>query len=130
VNHFDIGVAKTCLAEGFLPDVISTDLTVKSAYLPGKVFSLPFVLSKYIAFGVPLTEIIRRVTTNPAKLLGEEKELGSLSEGTCADIAIHREVKRPVVFRDFKGEEITGDTLLKTELTMREGIAVFRQIDF
>ncbi len=130
VNHFDIGVAETCLREGFLPDVIGTDLTVKSAYLPGKVFSLPFILSKYIAFGMPLPEIIRRVTTNPARILGEEKELGSLAEGTCADIAIHREIEKPMVFRDYKGDEIRGTRLLRTELTMREGITVFRQIDF
>lgn len=129
-NHFGIAVAKTCMDEGFWPDVISTDLTTKSSYLPGKVFSLPFVLSKYIALGMPVPEIIRRATTNPAKLIGEEKELGSLCEGTCADIAIHRMIKKPVVFRDFKGDELQGDTLFRTEMTLREGAAVFRQIDF
>ena len=129
-NHFGISVAKVCMEEGFRPDIISTDLTTKSAYLPGKVFSLPFVLSKYIALEMPLPEIIRRATTNPARVLGEEKELGSLCEGTCADIAIHRVLEKPVVFSDFKGDTLEGNALLKTEMTMREGVAVFRQIDF
>lgn len=129
-NHFGIAVATACMAERFWPDIISTDLTTKSAYIPGKVFSLPFVLSKYLALHMPMPEIIRRATTNPARILGKEKDLGSLCEGTCADIAIHREISRPVVFSDFKGDTIEGDTLLKTEMTIREGTCVYRQIDF
>lgn len=73
VNHFSLSVAQTCMAEGFLPDIISTDLTTKSAYKPGMVFSLPFILSKYIALGMPLLEIIRRVTTNPARVIGSNR---------------------------------------------------------
>lgn len=129
-NHFSFRTARTCMDEGFLPDVISTDLTAKSAYLPEKVFSLPFVLSKYLAFGISLPDVIRRATTLPARLIGEEKEVGSLCEGTCADIAIHRVVERPVIYRDFSGETLNGNVLLRTEMTMREGVTVFRQIDF
>lgn len=130
VNHFSLSVAQTCMAEGFLPDIISTDLTTKSAYKPGMVFSLPFILSKYIALGMPLLEIIRRVTTNPARVIGQEQELGSLCEGTCADITISREVLHHTDFRDFAGNSINGDRLLRTELTMREGEVVYRQIEF
>ena len=129
-NHFSLDVAVRCLEEGLLPDIISTDLTVKSLFIPGKVFSLSAVLSKYLALGMPLAEIIRRATANPARLLGEEKELGSLSEGTCADIAIHRLVDHHSVFTDFFGRELVGKQLLRTELTMREGEVVFRQIEF
>ncbi len=129
-NHFGLKVAQCCLAEGFLPDIISTDLSVKTSYIPGKVFSLPYILSKYIALGMPLDAIIERATLNPARLLGMEKDLGSLCEGTCADIAIHRLLDHPVVFKDFQGDELSGDQLLKTEMTLREGVAVFRQIDF
>ena len=39
-NHFSLRVAECCMNQGFLPDIISTDLTIKSLYIPGKVFSL------------------------------------------------------------------------------------------
>ena len=115
-------------AQGFLPDIISTDLSVKSVYAQGKVFSLPFIMSKYIALGMEIPEIIRRVTTNPARALGEEKELGSLMEGTCADIAILRVVDKPVEFVDFAGDSIHGEKLFRTEMTIREGQTAFRLV--
>lgn len=130
VNHFGLKVARACLDQGFLPDIISTDLSVKSVYAPGKVFSLPFIMSKYIALGMEIPEIIRRVTTNPARALGEEKELGSLMEGTCADIAILRVVDKPVDFMDFAGDSVHGEKLFRTEMTIREGQTAFRQIEF
>ncbi|MBQ7796197.1 MAG: metallo-dependent hydrolase [Lachnospiraceae bacterium] len=129
-NHFGFKVAETCMKEGFLPDIISTDLTVKTMYIPGKVFSLPFIMSKYLAMGMALEEIVERVTTIPARVLGEEKELGSLCEGTCADIVIHKLIDHPTVFQDFFGDERKGEKLFKTQMTFRAGMPVFRQIDF
>lgn len=130
VNHFSLKVAKTCLLQGFLPDIISTDLTTKSVYAPGKVFSLPYIMSKYLALGLSFPQIIRRVTTNPARFLKEGLNLGSLEEGTCADIAIHRIIPHSVYFSDFEGRKINGEELIRTELTMRDGKVVYRQIDF
>ncbi len=129
-NHFNFAVARQCLAEGLLPDVISTDLTVKSAYLPYVAFSLPFVMSKYLSLGLSLPQVIERTVTIPARLLGQERELGSLCLGTCADIAVHRLIKKPVLFKDSAGATLQGGELLKTEMTVRDGETVFRQIDF
>lgn len=50
-NHFSLRVAECCMNQGFLPDIISTDLTIKSLYIPGKVFSLPFIQSKIFGTG-------------------------------------------------------------------------------
>jgi len=129
-NHFSFSVAKAALAEGFLPDIISTDLTVKTLFKGRKVFSLPFVMSKYLALGLPLPQIIARTTQIPARLLGLEKDLGSLSPNTVADIAIFRCVEAPAAFEDFAGETVLGDCLLKSEMTIQRGTCVFRQIDF
>lgn len=129
-NHFCLKVARICLEQGFRPDIISTDLTAKTVFVPGKVFSLTSIMSKYVALGMEIPEIIRRTTVNPARILGEERELGSLCEGTCADIAVHRLAGHPVSWTDFLGDELKGDFVLKTEMTMREGRTVFRQIDF
>lgn len=129
VNHFSFDVAMKCLEEGFIPDIISTDLSSKSVFIPGKVFSLSAVLSKYLALGMPLSDVLRCAIRNPARALGQE-ELGSLCEGTSADIAIHRLVDRPTIFTDTFGKQVKGKQLLRTELTMKEGSVVFRQIDF
>ncbi len=129
-NHFSLAVAEACLQQGFEPDIISTDLTRKSLYIPGKVFSLPFIMAKYLALGMPLEKIVACTTLQPAAYLGQAKELGSLCEGTCADIAVFRLADHPVTFQDFSGKSVTGTKLLKTQLTMREGEVVFRQVDF
>lgn len=129
-NHFGFQVAKAAIAEGFLPDIISTDITTKTLMKGNCVFSLPFVMSKYIALGMEIPDIIERVTQNPARQLGEERNLGSLSCGTEADIAIHRLIPRKISYRDFSGEEVLGEQLFKTEMTVRHGRCVFRQIDF
>lgn len=129
-SHFCLEVAQFCLGEGLYPDIISTDNDIKSQYVPGKGFSLPFVMSKYITLGMDIKDIIRCVTTTPARLIGEEKNLGSLCVGTCADIAISRIVKHPVEYLDFRNTPLQGDTLIKTEMTFREGVPLYRQIEF
>ena len=129
-NHFTFKVADLCIKEGLYPDVISTDLTTKTCLIPGKGFSLPFIMSKYLMLGLPLAQIIKAVTTTPAKILGEEKNLGSLCEGTCADVTISRIVEHKVTFGDSDGVERVGEQVVKTEMTLRAGEPVFRQIDF
>ena len=129
-NHFSFRVAKAAIRQGVLPDVISTDLTVKTLFKGRKVFSLPFVMSKYLAPGLSLPQIIKAAAQVPAKIMGAERELGSLSVGTAADISIFRCLARKTVFEDFCGEVMEGDRLLKTELTILGGEVVFRQADF
>lgn len=129
-NHFSFRVAKAAVSQGILPDVISTDLTVNTLFKGRRVFSLPFVMSKYLALGMNLFEVIRSTTQIPAKIMGMERELGSLGIGTAADISIFRCLDREVTFEDFNGDVMTGGQILKTEMTILDGEAVFRQIDF
>lgn len=129
-NHFAFSIAGPAIEQGFLPDIISTDLTTLSLFQPPQVFSLPFVLSKYLAMGLSLESVFLASIQTPARLLGKERELGSLCYGTCADIAIHRLVECPVTFSDSLGQTLAGTKLLRTEMTVRGGETVFRQIDF
>jgi dihydroorotase len=62
--------------------------------------TLPAILSKLMALGLPLPEAIRAVTTRPARVLGVEGQLGTLVEGGVADVAIFR--PRPGDF-EFQG---------------------------
>ena len=129
--NFSNRVAQTAIKAGLLPDIISTDLTASTAFIDNKnVVSLPFLMSKYLAFGLPLKEVIRRVTEIPARTLQMLPEIGTLAIGSCADVTILRLLERTQIFKDLSGDSFEGNSLLKPEMTIREGIAVYRQIDF
>lgn len=129
-SNLNLVIAKQAISEGFRPNIISTDLAKRTCYSKPRVFSLPFVMSKFLALGLKIQEILPMVTINPARLLGCEKELGSLSVGTVADIAIHRLIDRKQLFDDLHGNFIYGEKLLKTEMTILDGQVCFWQIDF
>ena len=93
---FDVGhgarsfawrIAAPAIKEGFLPDTISTDLHVES--MSGGMKDLPNVMSKFLALGLPLDEIIRKTTWNAARAIRQDA-LGHLSAGAGADVAVWR----------------------------------------
>ena len=117
------------MADGFLPDIISTDMSSLNAFARDRVFSLPFAMSKYMMLGMDIETILRCVVLNPARALRMERELGSLLPGTTADIAIHRIIDHRTRFEDTLGEERFGEQVLRTEMTVCKGTIVFRTIE-
>jgi dihydroorotase len=128
-NHFVFAVAEAAIRQSFLPDVISTDLTVGTLFRR-PVVGLPHLMSKYLAMGVPLVKVVAACTSTPAGLLGMPNEIGTLAPGACADIAVVRQEKRQVEFWDTNGERRAGQALLMPQMTVRAGRVVFRQLDF
>lgn len=128
--HFSFPVARAAIAENFLPDTISTDLTTRSLYKRPAVFNLLHVLSKYYNMGMSLTEVIECSTSTPARLLGLQNEIGSLATGRKADIAILKELDRPTEFGDRRGEIMMGNRVLKAMMTIRGGDVVYRDMEF
>ena len=128
---FDVGhgarsfawrIAAPAIKEGFLPDTISTDLHVES--MSGGMKDLPNVLSKFLALGLPLDEIIRKTTWNAARAIRQDA-LGHLSAGAGADVAVWRVEKGQFGFVDGPGQRLAGTQKLVCELTLREGKVVF-----
>src|SRR3989442_4766384 len=76
--------AAPAVKQGFIPDSISTDL--HTGNINGAVVSMITTMSKFVAMGVRLEEVIRRATVNPAKEI-HRPELGTLTVGREADIA-------------------------------------------
>lgn len=128
--NFGFNVAEPSIRQGFVPDVISSDMSAFNAYTRSWVFSLPFIMSKYLMLGLDVETIYRCVVGNPAKYLGYEKELGSLLPETMANIAIHRIVDHKTRFVDAYGEERTGEQVFRTEMTVCQGWPVYRSIEF
>lgn len=127
--HYAFPVIHQALREGFLPDTISTDLVQGSCFQPG-VFGLPRVLSKYVALGMSLAEVIRAVTYRAAQVLGEENRLGTLNPGTEGDIAIFKWKTGEFQMQDRLGNLLEIPRMLVPQCTILKGQVVYRQIDF
>ncbi len=129
-GNFGVETAKKALAAGFLPDVISTDLTVDKFNMPPYAKNLPLVISKYLALGLELNEIIKTVTETPAKLMGLEGKIGTLKAGAFADVAIFDLKDKEYIQKDFCDTELTCHQVLVPQLTMKDGEIQYCQSDF
>lgn len=114
--------AVPAIRQGFLPDVISTDLHTQS--MNGGMKDLTNVLSKFLNMGMSLTDVIERATSRPAKIINHP-ELGSLSAGSDADVAIFSVQKGDFGFLDVRGTKLKGTQKLETEMTIRSGKIVW-----
>ena len=114
--------AEPLVAQGFWPDSISTDLHGGS--INGAMIDMLNVMSKFLAMGVPLKEVIRQSTTNPAAQI-KRPDLGQIAPGSEADIAVLRLDKGDFGFVDVRGGRIQGAQRLGCEMTIRAGKIVF-----
>jgi len=127
LSHFAFRVARAAFEEGFFPDIISTDEIDRSLYKT-PVYSMPYILSKYLALGMELPDIVKASTLTPARVYGLES--GTLNDGAAADIAVFRIKEKNVNFLDSLGDVFPGSRLLIPQLTVKNGIIVYRQVDF
>ena len=108
--------------QGFMPDSISTDLHLRS--LMGAAQSMSNVMSKFLAMGLPLYEVIRRSTLNPAREINRP-ELGTLSAGREADIAVFEKLDGEYRYTDNGHARMDGNVKLAARLTVRAGKILF-----
>lgn len=108
--------------QGLWPNSFGTDLHRFSMNAGMK--DMLNVMSKYLNIGMPLNEVIRRATWNPAKAVKRE-DLGHLSEGAVADVAVLRLREGSFGFVDAGGNRISGEEKLEAELTIRGGRVVW-----
>jgi len=128
---FDVGhgsgsftwrVAVPIIGEGFFPDSISTDM-----HAGGSTSSLKDmlnVMSKFLALGLPLHDVILLSTWNPAREIKQE-QLGNLSIGAPADVAVLRLESGDFGFLDMYGARLDGTQKLSCEMTLRDGRIVY-----
>lgn len=128
---FDVGhgsasftwrVAVPIIEEGFWPDTISTDAA--AGCLNGGMKDMLNVMSKFLALGMSLDDVVRRSTWNAARALKQE-QLGNLAVGAPADIAVLRLEKGDFGFLDVYGARLRGSQRLSCEMTLRDGRVVY-----
>ncbi len=127
-NNFDLGVCKAAISQGFLPDVISSDINSSSCFLH-PLHSLPRILSKFIDFGMDWKDVLDCATAKPAELIGMP-ELASMEEGTVGDVVILKQKEKPVYHTDLAGHEFVGKQVLVPQMTFKAGECVYCQADF
>ena len=112
--------AEPAIAQGFLPDSISTDLHRNSIPTAG---SLLQVMSKLLNLGLSLPQVIERVTVAPAREIGHP-ELGTLTVSAEADVAVLALHEGDYGYIDCGRAKISGRQALTCALTLRAGRVV------
>lgn len=115
---FSWAQAVPAFRQGFLPDVISSDLHDLSMNAGMK--DMTNVMSKFLALGMRLQDVIGRSTWAPAKVI-KRTDLGHLSVGSEADIAVFSVREGKFGFTDVRKVSVNGTKRLEAELTLRAG---------
>jgi dihydroorotase len=105
MGSFAFKTARAMLANGFLPDTISSDVHALS--IKGPAFDQLTTLSKFLSLGVPLEQVIAASTHNAAFAL-KRPELGSLKPGSVGDASILNLAEGAFDYVDVVGESLTG----------------------
>lgn len=118
---FDFTVAEAALAGGCGPDTISSDLHAVSGNTPGMPF-MPWVMSKFMALGLSLEDVVAKATAKPAQVINRIPKLGTLQPGAPGDVSIMELVEGPVSLVDTRGNKREGKAYLKPVQTVNNGV--------
>jgi dihydroorotase len=119
---FQFSQAIPAVKSGFYPNSISTDLHTGS--MNNAMKDQLSVMSKFLAMGMDLPGVIKASTWNPAQEIKRE-DLGHLSTGAEADVAILAVRDGKFGFFDYTGTKIEGTKKLECEMTIRGGKIVY-----
>jgi dihydroorotase len=122
VGSFVFKHAVPAIEQGFLPDTISTDLHRSSRLIPNA--TLMITMSKLLNMGLSLKDVVYRTTVTPAQAINRP-ELGNLSVGACADVAVLQVLEGDFGFVDINRTRLRGNRKLECVLTIRAGEIVW-----
>ena len=117
--NFSFDIGERILDQGMTPHCISTDLT-----LPGRlrtVHSMTEMMSRFLAMGFTIDQVVTMSTLNPAKAVGVYDRLGSLEVGKQADISVLEGVDGDWVVYDVLGTSRKVDKAVVPVLTVKRG---------
>lgn len=138
-SHFSFRMARKVLDAGILPDTLGADMHGYNTRVPppagtpdshpdeehlftGRTrFSLVSAMTSMLALGVTLEQLVPMVTSNCARMLGMEKELGTLAPGVAADVTVLDDARGRWTLRDNEGNEVIAQRLLTPAFCLRQG---------
>ena len=118
-QNFSFAVARKIMDQGILPTTLSTDLTV--ACTKRVVYGMTVTMTKFMALGLDLKQVVAMSTINPARALGEETRVGSLKPGMEADISILELLSGKWRLEDAERQTLDTDRLLVPSMAVKGG---------
>jgi dihydroorotase len=119
--HCDVHVARRAISEGLLPTTISTDLHTPPPGSGRIVYNLRGLMSKFLALGMSLEEVVASVTSRAAAAIGKSSELGSLAPGMAADAVVMDLEEGNFTYVDFARNEVKTTRRFRTRHVIRDG---------
>jgi dihydroorotase len=116
MGSFAFKTARAMLANGFLPDTISSDVHALS--INGPAFDQTTTMSKFLCLGMSLMEVVRASTINAARAL-HRPELGALTPGGVGDATI-------LTLEDGRHDyvDVVGEHLIGAKRIMSKGVVI------
>ncbi len=120
-SSFSFKTAEKALKQGFIPDIISTDIYLQN--YNGPVYSLVKTLEKFMALGLSLGDCIKKVTAIPAQTFGL-RDLGHLKEGYKGELTIFEVNHEDVCLMDSEGNTLKGNTTIKITHVVKDSVII------
>src|SRR5262245_26057914 len=120
-NHLQWEVAEKAAAQNWFPDTISTDITKGHAEPTDPVVDMPTTMSKFLYLGLSVDAVIERVTANPAKMFKYPEKVGTLAEGSVADVSVFEIQQGDFDFIDTRKTKRVGHQRFVPITTVRAG---------
>lgn len=117
--NFSFEAAHRVLDQGVVPDGISTDITAPGRLKP--VYSMTEMMTRFLALGFTLEQVVSMTTINPAKALGLSDRLGSLAKGHQADVSVLELHQGKWTVYDVMGSRLMATQALTPVLTVKRG---------
>lgn len=120
-GSFSFATARAALADGFRPTSISTDVHVRAAKDEPPRQMMGTVMSKFLALGMTLDEVVAATTIDAARTIRKDGEIGSLRPGLAGDLAVFELREGRFTFTDCEGETVHAEQKLVPALTVLGG---------
>lgn len=123
MSHFNFNIAKKAIEQGFLPDIISSDMT-SHAFTISNFCELPTVMSQFLSLGLKFEDILLGVTHKPAELM--KGVTTGIKVGNPANLVVLKIEERDIEFTDSEGNKMKGEKLIVPQITFINGQIVHK----
>ena len=121
-SSFSFEILEKAMEQGLMPGNLSTDLHAHCIH--GPVYDFPTLMSKFLALGFPLAEVVRLSTQTAAEWIGLKGRVGTLKRGARGDVAVFRVKEGRFAFEDSLGARREGSRMLETAQVVLGGRVV------